>query len=243
MTLSAIAPGSRALSFGAWVRNSESLIRSECPWSVGSMSSWSPEQENQLSAAVAGDDAAVQGLICAWELRIRTMVAVRIRSDSLDENVVDDVVQEVLIALARGIPTLRSSSRELFRAYLSTTVRNQVARHVGLARRSRALLGGVGSVHVDEKTRAMLATLAGVSTPSSHAARRERIDDLLEDLRLLEEPQREVLILAYFDHLNSSEIAQVLGIARTAAANRVVRATQALRARFQQRYQGDESPH
>jgi len=52
---------------------------------------------------------------------------------------------------------------------------------------------------------------------------------LQEVLNAMEPIDREVLTLRHFEELNNSETAQVLGISRTAASNRYVRALKRLK--------------
>lgn len=199
----------------------------------------SDEQEAWLRAATQGDGDALRALLVAWEPRVRLMAAVRMCG--ADDDATDEVAQDVMLALTRGVPRLETPRLEVYRAYVSSTVRKQVARQFEAANRER----GHRRAHPprdllsDSRTRTLLTSLVGAeSTPSSHAVRRERTELLLDVLADLDEPHREVLTLAFFDELNSSEIATVLGIARTAAANRVMRATLALRGAYLRRLDG-----
>jgi RNA polymerase sigma-70 factor (ECF subfamily) len=82
-----------------------------------------------------------------------------------------------------------------------------------------------------EATSASLAALLlGRLTSPTHAARRaETRIRLQEALNALDPIDREVLALRHFEELSNAEAAEVLGIGKTAACNRYVRALRRLR--------------
>ena len=59
--------------------------------------------------------------------------------------------------------------------------------------------------------------------------RDELLSDLREALDDMDEIDREVLALRHFEELTNNEVAQVLGIQKSAASNRYIRALKRLR--------------
>ena len=87
-----------------------------------------------------------------------------------------------------------------------------------------------GSVHDDGTQGALVEQLTGgVTGPSTAAARVEVKVRLNEALGQMDPIDREVLALRHYEHLTSSETAQVLGIQEDAASKRYLRALGRLR--------------
>lgn len=66
--------------------------------------------------------------------------------------------------------------------------------------------------------------LANVQTPSGEAVRGESIERLRESLESMNETDREVLALRHFEQLSNGQVAEILGLKKSAASNRYVRA-------------------
>ena len=76
----------------------------------------------------------------------------------------------------------------------------------------------------------MLAYFLGrLTSPTQAALRAELQLRLQEVLNAMDPIDREVLSLRHFEELNNNETAQVLGISKTAASNRYVRALKRLK--------------
>ncbi len=72
--------------------------------------------------------------------------------------------------------------------------------------------------------------LLGRLTSPTRAARRSEMQIRLQELINGMEPlDREVLALRHFEELNNGEVAQVLGLSKTAASNRYIRALERLK--------------
>lgn len=71
--------------------------------------------------------------------------------------------------------------------------------------------------------------VAQMTPPSRAAVRQEEHTRLREALDSMDEVDREVLALRHFEQLDNGEVAQVLGLGKTAASNRYVRALKRLR--------------
>ena len=87
-----------------------------------------------------------------------------------------------------------------------------------------------GSVCDDGTQGALVEQLTGgVTGPSTAAARVEVKAQLNEALGQMDPIDREVLALRHYEHLTSSEAAQVLGIQEDAASKRYLRSLRRLR--------------
>src|SRR5206468_277179 len=71
--------------------------------------------------------------------------------------------------------------------------------------------------------------LGRLTSPSAAAVRAERQVRLQEALNAMDPTDREVLALRHFEELSNAEVAAVLGLTKTAASNRYVRALKRLK--------------
>ncbi len=193
------------------------------------------ENETLLGRAAGGDEAA---LAAFWERhRKRLRLMVRLRLDRRLQGRVDpsDVLQEAYIDLAERLPDyvrdraftpylwlrLVTGQRllEIHRRHLGTAMRD-AGREVSLY---RGALPQASSV-------SLAAQLLGRFTTASHAAvRAERQVQLQAVLNGMDPMDREILALRHFEELSNGEAAEVLGLSRTAANNRYIRALGRLR--------------
>jgi RNA polymerase sigma-70 factor (ECF subfamily) len=104
-------------------------------------------------------------------------------------------------------------------------------RHLGAQKRSVANEVAFGRGGGQEDTSLSIAArLAGdLTSPSQAAMRDERMQQLRQALAEMDEIDREVLALRHFEELGNNEVAEILGIQKTAASNRYVRALKRLK--------------
>jgi RNA polymerase sigma-70 factor (ECF subfamily) len=188
------------------------------------------DSEDLLRRAAAGDAAAPAVLWERHRARLRQMV--RLRFDRRLQGRVDpsDVLQDAYLDLAarmpdnardRPMPTylwlrLVAGQRlaQVHRQRLGAAMRD-TGREVSL---SRGALPPASSA-------SLAARLLGRFTTASQAAiRAERQLRLQEVLNGLDAMDREILALRHFEQLSNGEAAQVLGLSKTAANNRYIRA-------------------
>ena len=82
----------------------------------------------------------------------------------------------------------------------------------------------------DATSLSIAAQLADDITSPSHAAMRgERSEQLKLALAEMDEVDREVLALRHFEQLSNKEVSEVLGLTKTAASNRYIRAMERLK--------------
>jgi RNA polymerase sigma-70 factor (ECF subfamily) len=203
------------------------------------MSADAHRNEELLTAARNGDEAALAVLVERHRERLERMV--RLRLDRRLQRRVDpaDVVQEAYLTVRSKFPRYCAESRLPFFLWLRLEVGQKLVDvhrfHLGTQMRSlgqevslhRGALPPVTSVSLAEQ-------LLGKLTTASHAAMRAELKIRVQEaLNSMDPHDREVLILRHFEELSNAEAAQVLGIKPSAACNRYVRALKRLKAVFE----------
>jgi RNA polymerase sigma-70 factor (ECF subfamily) len=195
----------------------------------------SHDTEDLLRRAALGDEAALASLWERHRSRLRQMV--RLRLDRRLQGRVDpsDVLQEAYVDLAAR---LRDYARErpmpiyLWLRLVTGQRLTQVHRqHLGAAMRDAGREVSLYRGAVPQASSASLAAqlLGRFTTPSQAAVRAERQLQLQEALNGMEALDREILALRHFEGLSNGESAEVLGLSKTAANNRYIRALGRLR--------------
>jgi RNA polymerase sigma-70 factor (ECF subfamily) len=193
------------------------------------------ENEALLRRAAGGEEAALASFWERHSKRLRQMV--RLRLDRRLQGRVDpsDVLQEAYIDLAQRLPEYAENQSftpylwlrlvtgqrlvEVHRRHLGTAMRD-AGREVSLY---RGALPQASSV-------SLAAQLLGRFTTASHAAvRAERQLQLQAVLNGMDPMDREILAIRHFEELSNGEAAEVLGLSKTAANNRYIRALGRLR--------------
>jgi RNA polymerase sigma factor (sigma-70 family) len=131
-----------------------------------------------------------------------------------DTQLAGDVTQGVFLALAQNASQL--SDRAVLSGWLHRTTQNLAANAVRADVRRRAR---------EQEAAAMNELLV----PEPDAAWEDIAPRLDAALNELEEPDREALLLRYFEHKSAREMAPILGISDEAAQKRVNRAVERLR--------------
>jgi RNA polymerase sigma-70 factor, ECF subfamily len=195
----------------------------------------SRESDALLDRAAVGDQAALAEFWERHRKRLRQMV--RLRLDRRLQGRVDpsDVLQEAYLDLAQRLPEYAKD--RLFSPYLwlrlvtGQRLLQIHRRHLGTAMRDagrevslyRGALPQASSV-------SLAAQLLGRFTTASQAAiRAERQLQLQAVLNGMEPMDCEILALRHFEELSNGETSEVLGLSKTAANNRYIRALGRLR--------------
>lgn len=139
------------------------------------------------------------------------------------EDDVEDLVQEVLVVLARRLDDIEVDKERAFA--LGTTARVAAGFRRKAHRRLEALVG-----EVDSETPST-GTLSAPQRVSGEERLRyvEALDVLRMGLAAMTEPQRVTFVLFELEELRASEIAAELGIAEAAVVSRLHRARAVLR--------------
>jgi RNA polymerase sigma-70 factor, ECF subfamily len=192
--------------------------------------------EHLITRAAGGDARAMGALFSRFRDRLRTMV--RLRMDHRLQGRVDpsDVLQDAYLEAAQRIgdyAAKRPMPFFLWLRFLTAQRLLNVHRH-HLATKMRDARGEI-LLHqrpaAPEATSISLAAhlLGQFTSPDDAAARAELQQKLQDALNGMDSTDREVLTLRHFEELSNKETAEVLGLTKTAASNRYVRALERLR--------------
>jgi len=178
-----------------------------------------PSDAALLDAARGGDRAALEALIARYQARIYRFSLKMCR----DPEVAKDVVQDTLIAMARGVRDFRGGSS------LSTWLYT-IARSYCIKTRRRSKFAPTEVTSLDATPEA--AALADPAPRSDDALASRRAEQVLEDAIVSLDPKyREALVLRDIEGLTAPEVAEVLGISVDAVKSRLHRARLEVRAR------------
>lgn len=166
-----------------------------------------PAPDDRIAAAARGDRAAAQALCRDLLPRVRNLVRYLVRGDAM----VDDIAQEGLIAILRGLPSYRGEGR--FESWadriVARTAFATLRRVRGRAETSRDM--------VDERAE----TVAG----DEYVMRRE----VAVALDVLPSEQREALVLHFATGMTVPEIAELTGAPHETVRSRLRLGKAALR--------------
>jgi RNA polymerase sigma-70 factor, ECF subfamily len=183
-----------------------------------------------------GDPQALAELFAGQRERLRRMV--RLRMDRRLQGRLDpsDVLQEAFLEATQRLPEFQTQQNLPAHLWLRLLTGQRLLilhrRHLGAQMRD---VGQEVSLHKGAFPPVSSASLAAQlmgrqSSPSQAAVRAEVQIRLQEALNTLEPLDREVLALRHFEELSNTETARVLGLSKSAASNRYVRALVRLKA-------------
>jgi RNA polymerase sigma-70 factor (ECF subfamily) len=168
-----------------------------------------PATDDRIAAASRGDRAAAQALCKELLPRVRNLVRYLVRGDSL----VDDIAQEGLIAVLRGLSSYRGEGR--FEAWVDRIV----------ARTAFATLRRVRSR--PEDARELPADAASDDPSGEQYVLRRQVAALLDGLPA---EQREAVALHFATGMTVPEIAELTGAPQETVRSRIRLGKAALRA-------------
>jgi RNA polymerase sigma-70 factor (ECF subfamily) len=188
-----------------------------------------------LERALAGDESAMGALFQGYRDRLRRMI--RLRLDRRLSGRVDasDVLQDVFIEVKKRLQEFERQEELPFHLWLRLIAGQKLTDihryHLGAQMRNA---GQEVSLHRGPYPQAssvsLAAQLLGKLTSASKAAiRAEHKVIVQEALNSMDPIDREVLTLRHFEHLSNDETALVLGLSKSAASNRYIRALRRLK--------------
>ena len=195
----------------------------------------SSEADDLARRAGAGDPSALAELFARHSDRLRRMV--RLRLDHRLQGRVDpsDVLQDAQVDVLRRAEEYAANPRMppfLWLRYLTAQRLMALHReHLGAQMRDAGQEVSLYRGALPEATSVSLAALllGRLTSPTRAAQRAEMKLRLQEVLNGMDPIDREVLTLRHFEELSNSETAEVLGIGKTAACNRYLRALKRLK--------------
>jgi RNA polymerase sigma-70 factor (ECF subfamily) len=184
-----------------------------------------------LRRASAGDLAPWGDLLQRLRGRLKRMVVLRL--DPRIQGRVDpsDVIQEAYFDATKRLSDYADAAEPMplylwLRFLVAQTILEHHRRHLGAQARDAAREVTLYRGPMPEATSAaIVAQLLGRHTSPSHAAMRaERKIRLQTALNQMDPIDREVLVLRHYEQLSNGEVATVLGLDKSAASKRYVRA-------------------
>ncbi len=195
------------------------------------------QEVERLQGAGGADRKRVLGdLFDDQRGRLRRMVELRMDARLRERVDASDVIQEAWLEISARLEDYLRDPRMPFHLWVRFITGQKLLalyrHHIGTqkrdARRQRSLSPQVGpeasSVAIAEHV-----LQASGTTPTGFAVKQELRSQLVGALDAMDPIDREVLVLRHVEQLGNSDVAAVLGIGKTAASNRYVRALDRLR--------------
>jgi len=182
-----------------------------------------------------GDERALCELFARYRDRLRRMVQIRLDRRLQGRLDASDVLQEAFLDVSRRSGEYRDNPKLPVFLWLRLITGQRLMalhrRHLGAQMRDA---GHEVSLHrgalLPASSISIAAMLLGRLTSPTRAASRAEMQVRLQDvLNSMDPIDREVLTLRHFEELGNSETAQVLGITRSAASSRYIRAVMRLK--------------
>jgi RNA polymerase sigma-70 factor, ECF subfamily len=186
--------------------------------------------------AADGEEAALASLFDRYRARLRQMV--RLRLDRRLQGRVDpsDILQEAYMDLAQKLPEYADKPPMPFFLWLRLVTGERLLRvhrqHLGAAMRDAAREISLYQGEVPRASSASIAAhlLGRFTSVSLAVVRAEMRVQLEEALNGMEPIDREVIALRHFEEVSNDEAAAILGLTKSAASKRYVRAMLRLKA-------------
>ena len=195
----------------------------------------SDEVDSLLRQAAAGDEAVWGELLESQRPRLRRMVELRLDPRLQGRLDASDVIQEAYVTAFLQLANYLEQQTLPFPLWLRLVTGQKLValhrNHLGTksrdARRQISIFQGASPA---ASSGAMASKLIGRGpSPSENVGEmeeRRRVQDALDRMNPLD---REILALRHFEQLTNAETAQVLGLERSAASKRYVRALQRIK--------------
>jgi len=181
-----------------------------------------PEEARLLEAARGGDGAALDALLTRYQPRIYRFGMKMCRRPEEAA----DVLQETLLAMARGLPGFRGASS------LSTWLYT-IARSHCIKKRRRSKFAPARELSLEAEVRHEAHALSDPGRLPDEALEARRLqEELGRAIAALEPKYRDVLVLRDVEGLPAAEVAEVMGLSVEAVKSRLHRARAAVRERL-----------
>lgn len=146
-----------------------------------------------------------------------------------------DVLQEAYMKAAQQIDNYLVNASAPVHVWLrqitAETLADTYRRHIGAQRRDVSREIGARRGGLPHATSFSIAAqlIGNITSPSRAAMRDELLNELRTALEGMDEIDREVLALRHFEELSNNEVAEILGLQKSAASNRYIRALSRLK--------------
>jgi RNA polymerase sigma-70 factor, ECF subfamily len=188
-----------------------------------------------LQRAAGGDEQAINQLFALHRDRLRTMGRLRLNRRLQGRIDASDVVQDAYLEVCKRLPEYLQTQGLPFFLWLRHITGQKLIdvhrRHLGAQVRSAEQEVSLFRGALPEADSASLAAqlLGRLTTASRAVVRAEEQIRVQEALNSMDPIDREVLTLRHFEQLTNEETAQVLGLGKSAASNRYIRALKRLK--------------
>jgi RNA polymerase sigma-70 factor (ECF subfamily) len=195
----------------------------------------SSEVKKLISRGAGGDSEALRTLLSLYRDRLKRMVHLRL-STRLQGRVDDsDVLQESFLEVARRLDEYLREPKVPFFLWLRHLTALKLAevhrRHLGTQLRDadREVTLHRDGLPLADSVSLAAQLLGKLTTPSQAVIKAETRVLVQEALNSMDPIDREVLALKHFEQLSTAEIAEVLGLSKSGAGSRYLRAIKRLR--------------
>ena len=188
-----------------------------------------------LARATAGDANALADLFTGYRERLKRMVALRLDRRLTGRVDPSDVIQEAFLEVHKRFKEYARDASVPFFLWLRLVTGQKLTdchrHHLGAKMRDAGQEVSLYRGAMPQASSLSLAAqLLGKLTSASQAAiRAEHKLHVQEALNSMEPLDREVLVLRHFEHLTNDEAALVLGLRKSAASQRYIRALKRLK--------------
>jgi len=177
-----------------------------------------------------GDRQALETLLARDLPWLAAEVRRRMGPELLQRADVDDVVQQAAIAVLQSGPRFLVADRDHYRALMLRIVENTIRKQIRLGRQQKR-----AAAREEPLPSGSVVALDGAATrPSAAADRNERRAWVQLALELLQDGDREIILLRQWEGLPFATVGEQLGIAEDAARMRFERALARLARTVQQ---------
>lgn len=188
---------------------------------------------DELEMLKSGNADAIAEVFSRHRDKLQRMVRFRLDRRLYGRVDTADVLQDVWLETSRRIEDYTSNPAVPFFVWVRQLAYQIIIdlhrKHLGAQKRNISQEVSIAKSNCDTSV-SIAAQLAGnLTSPSNVAMRGERLARLREALDGMDEVDREVLALRHFEELGNNEVAEILGIQKTAASNRYVRALKRLK--------------
>jgi RNA polymerase sigma-70 factor (ECF subfamily) len=196
----------------------------------------SSETKELLKLAAGGDDQAASQLLERHRAPLRRAIHLRLDPAIGKRLDASDIVQDVLFEASRRLPEYLKNPSLPFHLWLRQISRDRLVdahrRHRVAERRAIDRERPIDlPAFFDRSSIELAADLRDRElTPAAAAIRQELARRFHALLQQMEEEDRELLTMRYFEQLSNSDVARALGLSEAAAGMRHLRALRRLRA-------------
>ena len=193
------------------------------------------DERDRLDKAANGDGHALGQVLDGYRRRLLRMIRLRLDRRLQSRLDASDVIQETFVEASRRLKEYLANPEVPFGVWLRFLTGQKILQlhrhHLGVQARAADREISLHHGPMPQATSAALAEqlMGAITSPSQGFLKAEMRVRLQESLNAMEVMDREILALRHFEQMPFAEAAQVLGIKRTAACNRYVRALKRLK--------------